>query len=171
MSIGVLLWRWGEGCSHVFQYHANLFSGLLISSLCVPQCFWKNLFAEAPYSVTVFFWNLPFKDSPPLENISLNLLPSTGDSPTGPSRNYRELLELFQTTLNNHSKDGHALKGEIKDKTRFAKNVIKVDDSSRKCRKIFSFDFVYRLWLSSSQTYPKLKYGKQLQYNCFPPYP
>ena len=170
MSIGVLLWRWGEGCSHVFQYHANLFSGLLISSLCVPQCFWKNLFAEAPYSVTVFFWNLPFKDSPwkhfP-EPLAFNRGLTDGS--------IKELSRI----IGNYSKPHWTItqktvtlwRERSKTKTRFAKNVIKVDDSSRKGRKIFSFDFVYRLWLSSSQKYPKLKYGKQLQYNCFPPYP
>ena len=45
--------------------------------------------------MTEVFLKPSHKDSPPLENISLNLLPSIGDYPTGPSRNYRELLEII----------------------------------------------------------------------------
>ena len=59
------------------QYKANLFPGLLVS-------------------ISVFYLSFTLKASPrPCENTSSNLLPSIGDHPTSPSRNYRELLEII----------------------------------------------------------------------------
>ena len=59
------------------QYKANLFPGLLVS-------------------ISVFYHSFTLKASPrPCENTSSNLLPSIGDHPTSPSRNYRELLEII----------------------------------------------------------------------------
>ena len=99
------------------QYKANLFPGLLVS-------------------ISVFYHSFTLKASPrPCENTSSNLLPSIGDHPTSPSRNYRELLGIIPNHIEQSLKRRSRSEGkDQRQKKSFAKNVIKVDDSSRDAR-------------------------------------